>query len=272
MGIASFMVRGKRLSALEFNSFTFAAVVLLVLALSAATGAVLAAVPLLSAAAFHLAIISDRWQSGGTRVISYLMQVFVALTLAAVLAAGQAGVPLLLGIAASGTVAVVGLLHYRWCRRKGPPADSVVFSRIDKRDLGGVSLLFASLTGWFFLYRIGVYNFLLSTEGGKEIGNAFSGAQSLVINGAAIGFFVLAYASRNRELRNVALLITLVGAAKVFLYDLVGVEGIPRVLSVFSFGFVAAVASYVLGRWQKEPPSGKSEDAGEAAAAAAGGD
>jgi hypothetical protein len=272
LGIASFMVRGKRLSALEFNSFTFAAVVLLVLALSAATGAVLAAVPLLSAAAFHLAIISDRWQSGGTRVISYLMQVFVALALASVLAAGQAGVPLLLGIAASGTVAVVGLLHYRWSRRKSPPADSVVFSRIDKRDLGGVSLLFASLTGWFFLYRVGVYNFLLSTGGGKEIGNAFSGAQSLLINAAAIGFFVLAYVSRNRELRNVALLITLVGAAKVFLYDLVGVEGIPRVLSVFSFGFVAAAASYVLGRWQKAPPPGKSEDAGEAAASAVGGD
>ncbi len=272
MGIASFMVKGKRLSALEFNSFTFAAVVLLVLALSAATGALLAAVPLLSASAFHLAIISDRWQSGGTRVISYLMQVFVALALAAVLAGGQAGVPLLLGIAASGTVAVVGLLHYRWCRRKSPPADSVVFSRIDKRDLGGVSLLFASLTGWFFLYRVGVYNFLLSTGGGKEIGNAFSGAQSLLINAAAIGFFVLAYVSRNRELRNVALLITLVGAAKVFLYDLVGVEGIPRVLSVFSFGFVAAAASYVLGRWQKAPPPGKSEDAGEAAASAVGGD
>jgi hypothetical protein len=270
LGIASFMVRGKRLSALEFNSFTVAAVVLLVLALSAATGALLAAVPLLSASAFHLAIISDRWQSGGTRVISYLMQVFVALALAAVLAGGQAGVPLLLGIAASGTVAVVGLLHYRWCRRKSPPADSVVFSRIDKRDLGGVSLLFASLTGWFFLYRVGVYNFLLSTGGGKEIGNAFSGAQSLLINAAAIGFFVLAYVSRNRELRNVALLITLVGAAKVFLYDLVGVEGIPRVLSVFSFGFVAAAASYVLGRWQKAPPPGKSEDAGEAAAAAGG--
>jgi hypothetical protein len=272
LGIASFMVRGKRLSALEFNSFTVAAVVLLVLALSAATGALLAAVPLLSASAFHLAIISDRWQSGGTRVISYLMQVFVALALAAVLAGGQAGVPLLLGIAASGTVAVVGLLHYRWCRRKSPPADSVVFSRIDKRDLGGVSLLFASLTGWFFLYRVGVYNFLLSTGGGKEIGNAFSGAQSLLINAAAIGFFVLAYVSRNRELRNVALLITLVGAAKVFLYDLVGVEGIPRVLSVFSFGFVAAAASYVLGRWQKAPPPGKSEDAGEAAASAVGGD
>jgi len=270
LGIASFMVKGEKLSALEFNSFTLAAVVLLVLSLSAATGALLAAVPLLSAAAFHLAIISDRWQSGGTRAISYLMQVFVALALAGALAAGQAGVPLLLGIAASGTVAVVGLLHYRWSRRKSPPVDSVVFSRVDRKDLGGVSLLLASLTGWFFLYRVGVYNFLLSTGGGGEVGNAFSGAQSLLINLAAIGFFVLAYVRRSRELRNVALLITLVGAAKVFLYDLVGVEGIPRVLSVFSFGFVAAAASYVLGRWQKVSPSGRSKDVEEAAVSATG--
>ena len=82
------------------------------------------------------------------------------------------------------------------------------------------------------------------------------------VNGAAIAFLVISYLRRNRELRNVALLITLAGAGKVFLYDLVGVEGVARVLSVFSFGFVAATASYVLGRWQSA--GGTSGGAGRA--------
>lgn len=82
-------------------------------------------------------------------------------------------------------------------------------------------------------------------------GSAYSGAQSLLINAAAIALFVISYLRRDRELRNVAIFITFVGAAKVFLYDLVGIEGLARVFSVFSFGIVAAVASYILGRWQK---------------------
>jgi hypothetical protein len=250
LGVASLMVRGKKLSALEFNAFTFAGVVLLVLSLSAATGALLVALPLLSAAAFHLAVISQRWESGGTRLISYFLQVFVALTLAGILLSGQTGVPPFLGGLGAAVVGTLALLHYRWSRRQAPPADSVVFARLDRKDIGGVSLLLASLVGWFFLLRTGAEQILLLTGAAGDVGNSLSGIQSLLINAAAIIFLVLSYTSRNRELRNVALLITLVGAAKVFLYDLVGVEGVPRVLSVFSFGFVAAIASYVLGRWQ----------------------
>jgi len=262
LGVASLMVRGRKLSALEFNAFTFAGVVLLVLSLSAATGALLVALPLLSGAAFHLAYISHRWQSGGTRVISYFLQGFVALTLAGILLSGQAMVPPLLGGFAAGVVGAVALVHYRWSRRHAPPADSLVFTRVDRKDMGGIMLLLASLSGWFFLLRTAVHQVLLLTGSGADVGNALSGAQSLLINGAAIAFLIISYLRRNRELRNVALLITLVGAGKVFLYDLVGVEGVARVLSVFSFGFVAATASYVLGRWQSG--SGVSGDAGKA--------
>jgi hypothetical protein len=56
---------------------------------------------------------------------------------------------------------------------------------------------------------------------------------------------------RNKELRNVAIVITVIGAAKVFLLDLVQLKGVPLLFSVFSFGLVAALASFVLGRWSK---------------------
>jgi len=69
-----------------------------------------------------------------------------------------------------------------------------------------------------------------------------------------MALFVLAGSRRSKELRSVAILVTLVGAAKVFTYDLVALEGIARVASVFSFGLLAALASVVLGRWQRRDP------------------
>jgi hypothetical protein len=53
------------------------------------------------------------------------------------------------------------------------------------------------------------------------------------------------------------LLVTAVAAAKVIL-DLVSLKGLPLLISVFSFGVAAAVASVVLGRWGKE--RGNSDD------------
>lgn len=260
LGVASWMARGKTLGALEFNSFTFAAVMWLVLALSTATGALLVALPFISGAALHLATMSDRWQSGGTRAISYLMQIFVALALAMILFAGQMAISPLFAALAALSVAVLSFMHYRWSRRKDPPADSFFFSRVDNRDFGGVTLLLVSLTGWFFLLRVGAAQVLLQAAGTGDVANALSGVQSLLVNAAAIILLVLSYLRRSRELRNVAILITLVGAGKVFLYDLVGLEGLPRVFSVFSFGIVAATASWVLGRWQK---GGGQAEAGE---------
>lgn len=262
LAAASWMVKGRKLTAVEFNSFVSAAVVLLVLSLSAATGAFVVALPLLSAAAFHLAVISDRWQSGGTRAISYTFQVFVALALAFSLLTGGPAVPRVLAFFSAGTVAVCALLHYRYCRRKAPAADSIIFSRFDSGDYSGATLLLASLVGWFFLLRVIVYGILQRTAAGADVANAFSGAQSLVINGAAIVFYFLAHRRGNRELRSIALLVTLVGAAKVFFLDLVTLEGLARVFSVFSFGIVAAVASWVLGRWKGGPvvePAGSTE-------------
>ena len=56
---------------------------------------------------------------------------------------------------------------------------------------------------------------------------------------------------RSLEIATVAGLVTLLGAVKVFILDLFGIKGVPLVISVFSFGVVAAVASVVMGKWQK---------------------
>ena len=83
--------------------------------------------------------------------------------------------------------------------------------------------------------------------------DAFRCGQSVLINTAAIALILFAYLRRNKELRNTAILVTVVGAIKVFLYDLLGAHGLPLVFSIFSFGTAAAIESIALGKWQKEP-------------------
>lgn len=240
--------------AAALNSFAVAAVALFSIGFSLATGSLLGALPLLSFTAFGLALLSARWQSGGTRVISYFLQVGVAVALALLLVMGErtAASPGVAALAA-GALAVAGLLHHRWCRRHAPPAGSLVFAYLGSSDRCAVALLTAALAGGFFLLRTGA--FLLLSQRLADARNALGGTQSVIIAAAAMALFALAYSRRSTELRSVAILVTLVAAAKVFFYDLVALHGVARVVSVFSFGLLAAVASVVLGRWQRRDRS-----------------
>jgi hypothetical protein len=84
--------------------------------------------------------------------------------------------------------------------------------------------------------------------------DAFGCAQSVLINTAAIVLIALAYMRHDKEIRNVAILVTVVGGVKVFAYDLLGAHGLPLVFSVFSFGVAAAVESVALGKWTTNKP------------------
>jgi hypothetical protein len=236
--------------AAAINAFAVAAVALFALGFSSATGSLLGALPLLSFTAFGLALLSARWRSGGTRLISYFLQVFVATAITFLLVIGgrTAANPGIAALAA-GSLAVAGLLHHRWCRRIAPPEGSLAFAFIGGGDRCAIALLTAALAGVFFLLRTGAFVAISSNM--VEAGNAFGGAQSVIITAAAMALFALASFRRSTELRSVAILVTLVGAAKVFFYDLVALQGVARVVSVFSFGLLAAVASVVLGRWQR---------------------
>jgi hypothetical protein len=47
-------------------------------------------------------------------------------------------------------------------------------------------------------------------------------------------------------------MVILLGAGKVFLFDLFKMKGVPVMLGVLSFGLAAAVGSWVLGNWQRQ--------------------
>ncbi|MBE0597658.1 MAG: hypothetical protein IH614_10335 [Desulfuromonadales bacterium] len=81
----------------------------------------------------------------------------------------------------------------------------------------------------------------------------------VIIVGAA-GLMMLAFfRGRNRELRNVAVMVTMVAAGKVFLFDLFQIQGVPLVTSVFLFGVAISLISVALTRWSKGGRGGEEE-------------
>jgi len=232
------------------NSFVVAGGVLLALSLPDSLGAVPAA-PVLGAAAVGVAFLSERWASGAIRVTSYLLQVCgVAFLVPHFLADDLANLPLSRTIPA-GVLAVVALGHYRWCRRHAPPVRSPLYGSYDRQDLGGVVTLLVALTAFFLVFRRIAWRILAGAAGGTD---AFLCSQSIIINLAALGLGLYAFRVRNREIRNVAILVIALGALKSAA-DLFGTKGVPLVLSVLSFGLAAAIQSVTLSRWQKAPPA-----------------
>ncbi len=235
------------------NAFIFAGMALLALALPTATASMLYSLPVLALAACALLPVSRRWQNGGIRATSYLAQLYAVSAFSFFLPrSGPAAVDILTVIP-SGLLALLSLCHYILARRTAAPANSRVFNVYDQKDRSAVLLLLAALTSGFFLLRVCVYHLLVMLPG--NVINSYHCAQSIIINLAAAALMLNAFFRRDREIRNVAILVTLIGAAKVFLNDLIAAHGMPLVLSVFTFGVVAAMESIALGHWQKETGS-----------------
>lgn len=93
-----------------------------------------------------------------------------------------------------------------------------------------------------------------------DLNNALHCSQSVIINLSAVLLMSFALIHRSREVRNVAILVTVIGAVNVFLYDLFRAHGMPLVISVLSFGLATAVESVILGRWQRLLPPAQDND------------
>lgn len=249
-GAASWLAMRKIEGIPGTNSFVVAGGALLGLALPAALGSVPAA-PVLGAAAIGVAVLSDRWGSGAIRATSYLLQVYAVAGMALYFLANGIPASPLVGTVSCGALAAAALVHYRWCRRHVPPARSPLFGTYDKQDLSGAVTLLAALTGAFFLLRVIAWWIILPAgPGGPEV---FRCTQSIIINLAALGLGLYAFHTRNREIRNVAILVIAAGAV-ASASDLLGAKGVPLVLSIFSFGLAAATQSITLSRWHRVPP------------------
>jgi len=233
------------------NTFAFAGSALLAIALPLVTGSLILTLPVLSVTAFFLAILSRKWVNGGIRLTSYILQVYAFAALAMMVQNGKTAVDFLTVIPA-GLLAVSALYHYQWCRRYRPPMETGFFAHIDRHDASAVILLLSALTSGFFMLRAFAYQVLiLLPKDAVNTADAYRCAQSMLINIAASVLMLLALRKQNKEIRNIAILVTCIGAIRVFLYDMTGTRGVPLVLSVFTFGLVAALESVALGRWPR---------------------
>jgi hypothetical protein len=200
--------------------------------------------------AVGLAWVSVRRSNLGLRLGSYLLQLYACSALVFLLWTTDGTRPSVVGALSSGLLALIAFCHYFWARRHPPASGTTTMHKINKNDRGASVLLIAALLSGFFTMRVGLYQTLdflhLATH------SAFGGAQSVLINVTAAVLLWLSLMRRNKELRNVAIVITVIGAGKVFLMDMVQLKGMSLMISVFTFGLVAALASFVLGRWNKK--------------------
>lgn len=256
--IALGLARRMKVRAPGTNTFILAGSVWLALGLPLVTGSQVLAAPILSGTALGLFVFSRQWLSGGVRLTSYLLQAYACLVLVLALKDQPQGPHLIATLIASGIAALAALYHYRWSQKNAPPEVSRLFGHYDQTDKCSVILLIAGLVAGFYQARALAHWILQKFTVYRDA--SFICTQSILINLAIAVLMSLALQRKSRVLRNIAILVTIIGGGKVFLVDLLGTKGLPLVLSVLSFGIVAVIESIILTRWQKfEGTSGPME-------------
>ncbi len=250
LAIAWWLAHRTEGGALGTTSFAMAGGFLLAFAAPMAIGHAVIAGALVALLAVGLAWLSVRRGNVGLRLGSYLLQFYACSALVYLLWTTDGTKPSVVGALSSGLLAVIAFCHYFWARRHPPVAGSTLMDKINKKDRGASVLLIAALFSGFFTMRVGLYQALDFMHSATH--SAFGGAQSVLINVTAAVLLLLSLMRKNKELRNVAIVITVIGAGKVFLMDMVQLKGMSLMISVFTFGLVAALASFVLGRWNKK--------------------
>jgi uncharacterized membrane protein len=231
------------------TSFAIAGGLLLAFSAPMAIGHAVIASALVALLAIAMAWLSMRRSNTGLRLASYLLQFYACSALVYLLWSTDGTRPSVVGAISSGLLATIAFVHYFYSRRNPPVAGESLLHTFNKNDRVAGLLLIAALFSGFFTMRVGLYQTLDFLHAATR--SNFDGAQSVLINVTAIVVLWLSLLRHNKELRNVAVLLIIIGAGKVFLMDMVSIKGMPLMAGVFTFGLVAAFASFVLGRWNK---------------------
>lgn len=214
------------------SAMFFAGALLLVMWLPLAIG-VLWSVPLVSALALAAAFLARRRDNHGILVTSYLLQIYCLVILGIHLVAMPAPAVSVVG------AAVVALFSFR---------------QYLMRDRASVILLIISLVSAFLMSRVLVHAGILAMWG--EFEDMFACAQSVIVNVSGLGLMLASVIKRDKELRNVAIAVVIIGGFKSLVLDLFGLHGLPLVVSIFSFGIGLAIDSILLRRWQHPEKTG----------------
>jgi hypothetical protein len=251
LAVAWWLARRVAGGALGTTSFALAGGLLLAFGAPMAIGHHMSGSAVVGLLAVGMALASIRYANLGLRLTSYLLQLYACSALVLLLWTTEGTKPSVVGALSSGLLSLIAFCHYFWARRHPMSAGESAMHLINRNDRGAGALLIAALFSGFFTMRVGIYQALDFLHMATH--SAFGGAQTVLINVTAAVLLWISLMRRNRELRNIAVVITVIAAGKVFLMDMMQLKGMPLMISVFTFGLVAALASLVLGRWNKVP-------------------
>lgn len=248
--LAFILSRRQQHSAPGTNSFTLAGVVLLSFSLPVLFQSFFPALAILSLLALFIFHLSSRWKSGGMRITAYLLHIYVASGLLINLAGHGPSTGVYIPALAAILCFITSIVQFRLCRTTHPPQEAQFFQRFDEQDRSAISVLLSGLVGGYVFAMLIAHETLITVFAPTGI-HAYATIQTVTINLAAATLMYVALAWRNSELRNVAILVMVIGGGKAFLIDLLTTNGLGLVISIFAFGVVVSYVSFALSRWQK---------------------
>jgi len=142
--------------------------------------------------------------------------------------------------------------HYRFGLSFSPAEATWFYGRFDPANRTNILLLLTALASAFFSVQAISHAAIIALSGDQP--HALVCADSVIINAAATVLMIYAFFKENKEIRNIAFLITLIGAAKVFMFDMFSIEGFPLVISVLVFGVAIFFESIIFSNLQPSPP------------------
>ncbi len=228
------------------KTFVVAAIVLLVQGLSISAPSFLA-LPIMVVAATALLVRSRQCHSGGIRVIAYFFHIAIVLWAIKENAFEVTLTHWGYGMVLSGFWAVCCLWAYRWCRINPPVINSGFFDFIDRDDCSAVVLLLLGLFQVYIVVYFAAFGILSNMM--MDYTEVLYCVRSIVMNLAVIILMIVALKLRNKEILLTSGVVFVLAAVKVFIFDLFRTSGLPLILSVLTFGIVAAVSSVVLRKW-----------------------
>jgi hypothetical protein len=231
-------------------SFLSAGFVLLALSLPSAVGSILVVLLIWSCASLSILLTGGIKDISEVRLMSHLFQ-GVGCIGAVLYGSLEVGVPLPKARAAVALMlCAICLIHYRCCRTKSPAPWAACFEEVE--SLQGVAIVSfaAALAYGFVLVRMLLFAVL--AQFGMNQGVPFQCGQTIILNVGALALLLAGLVLSNAELLGMGFLVAVVGAVRVFGYDLLNTHGLPLVMSVFSFGCTAAVGSFVWNRRQRQ--------------------
>jgi len=235
------------------GAFALAGTVLTTMSLFTLSGNLLFSLTSAAALALLLERQAARLQHGALRLCATLVQLAsITLFIYMVLTSSPPLTRLNYGLAAT-LLAALSYSHYRFGLTFRPGEATWFYGRFDPGFRTNILLLLTALASSFFSLQAISHAVITAVSGDQP--HALICADSVIINSAATALMLYAFFKENKDIRNIAILITLIGASKVFMFDMFAINGFPLVISVLIFGVAIFFESIIFSNLQPAPPA-----------------